>query len=184
MDKDWTPPTLHDLEQLLQKDKGCTPPPNLHDLERLPNGQGWTSQPFTIWSGSPMDKDCLHDSTRPASGHGLGGLDRQIHDRALRQNVPQRKLQSLFGQALGPPSRRALEHISKSTGSPSTDRNINDRALRPRMYPNANPKFCLDGDSRPKIDKSMTGPFDPERTPTQTSNFVWTSIEASKQSNV
>ena len=175
MDKDWTPPTLHDLEQLLQKDKGCTPPT------------------FTIWSGSQT----LHDLERFSNGQGLpsrfnttckwtrvGGLDRQIHDRALRQNVPQRKLQSLFGQALGPPSRRALEHISKSTGSPSTDRNINDRALRPRMYPNANPKFCLDGDSRPKIDKSMTGPFDPERTPTQTSNFVWTSIEASKQSNV
>ena len=50
------------------------------------------------------------------------------------QNVSQHKPQILFGQALGPPNRRTLEHISKSTGSPSTDRNINDRALRPGMY--------------------------------------------------
>ena len=46
-----------------------------------------------------------------------------------------------------------------------------------------NIRFQADQAPCPKIDKSMTGPFGPERTPTQTSNFVWTSIGASKPSN-
>ena len=75
MDKDETPPTFHDLE--LPHGQGLDPP-TLHDLERFSNGQGldppnpsrfaiwerppkWTRmsppQPFTIWSGSQMDKD-------------------------------------------------------------------------------------------------------------------------------
>ena len=41
------------------------------------------------------------------------------------------KPQILFGQALGPPNHRTLEHISQGTGSVSTDRNINDKPFVP-----------------------------------------------------
>ena len=37
----------------------------------------------------------------------------------------------LFGQALGPPNHRTLEHISQGTGSVSTERNINDKPFVP-----------------------------------------------------
>ena len=42
-----------------QMDKDLLPPPTLHDLERLlqKDIKDWTPQPFTIWSGSQMDKD-------------------------------------------------------------------------------------------------------------------------------
>ena len=50
------PPTLHDLERLLQK--VAPPPPNPSRFGAAPK---WTRigppQPFTIWSGSQMDKD-------------------------------------------------------------------------------------------------------------------------------
>ena len=53
-DKDWIPPTLHDLERLLQKE-GLHPPNTIRSGSQM--DKDWTPQPFTIWSGSQMDKD-------------------------------------------------------------------------------------------------------------------------------
>ena len=75
--------------------------------------------------------------------------------------------------------RRELEHLSKWTRSPSTDRNINEVAFRPRTYPSTNPKCCLDrdrNDRKPKFDKSTQGPLGTDRT--QTLHFAWTGIWA------
>ena len=146
-------PTLHDL----QMDKGLSPPGPCPKIDKSMTG------PFTTCKWTRV----------------------------------QRKPYIVFGQALGPPNHRTLEHISQGTGSVSTDRNINDksfvpqctleqgfeakgrkihdRALRPRTYPSANLKLCLDKHwglqtierlsiflrgpgASPQIETSMTSP--------------------------
>ena len=69
-----------------------------------------------------------------------------------------------------------LEHASKWTTGHSTDRIVNDGALRPRTYPSAN-LTCVDRGWRPKFDKPT---LRSECTPTQTSKFAWTRIGASQ----
>ena len=95
--------------------QGLGPPPNLHDLQM---DKGCPPQPFTTcrWTrvGGP-------NPSRLANGRGLGAP----------QPFTTCKPQTLFGQALGPPNHRTLEHISQGTGSVSTDRNINDKPFVP-----------------------------------------------------
>ena len=83
--------------------------PTLHDSAPNPaglaDGHGWGPQPFTT---------C--EWTR---GWGPPNPSRLAN------------LKFLFGQALGPPNHRTLEHISQGTGSVSTDRNINDKPFVP-----------------------------------------------------
>ena len=109
MDKDGTPPTLHDLERLPKMDKGWTPPnpspsrfreapkwtrigpPTLHDLERLLQKVApGPPQPFTIWSGSQMDKDwtppTLHDLEWLPNGQGLDPHTKPSPSSGTRQH--------------------------------------------------------------------------------------------------
>ena len=137
------------------------PPTPICKWTRLgPNPSPLPPQPFTTcklphpsrlakWTrvGGPPT---LHDLTRlgPPSTFSRFGVTPQInftastyvskptrrlvrsYDRALRP-IPQRKPQIVFGQALGPPNHRTLEHIFQGTGSVSTDRNINDKLFVP-----------------------------------------------------
>ena len=136
------PPTLHDL----QMDKGWGPrnPSRLGGGFQMDKGwadfqihKGWGpptpickwtrvgAQPFTTppqpcttcrWTrvGGP-------NPSRLANGQGLGAPE----------PFTTCKPQILFGQALGPPNHRTLEHISQGTGSISTERNINDKPFVP-----------------------------------------------------
>ena len=74
MDKDGTPPNPSHLQQP-SNGQGLHPP-TLRDLERPPK---WTRmghpKPFTIWSGSQMDKDWTptpHDLERPPKWTRIG----------------------------------------------------------------------------------------------------------------
>ena len=88
--------------------------------------------------------------------------DRKNNDRALRpRTYPNANPKFCLVKHCGHPIRHALRRLhvenarfSASPGtasmvckwarSHSTDRKNNDRALRPRTHPNANPKCCLD----------------------------------------
>ena len=183
------PPTLHDL----QMDKGC-PPPTLHDLQmdkswgpcnpsrlgnglqmgRLPNGQGLGASPTPICKWTRVG---LHDSPPPrpfrtckwtrvggpnpsrlTNGQGLGPPtlhDLQMDNGWTRVGAPRISppYQHCRWTRVGPPQPFAIWG-----GSPN------------KLY-RFNIRFQADQAPCPKIDKTMTGPFGPERTPTQTLNF-------------
>ena len=161
MDKGLGPPTLHDL----QMDKGLGPPQPFTTCKRAPkpfttcNGQGFRPFPPTFHDFQ-MDK-----------GLGLGGSptlhDLQMDNGWTRVGAPRSSphYQHYGWTRVGLPQPFAIWG-----GSPN------------KLY-RFNIRFQADQAPCPKIDKSMTGPFGPERTPTQTLNFVWTSIGASKPSN-
>ena len=149
------PPTLHDL----QMDKGCppppaqpfttckwtrvepftTPPPTLHDLQM---DKGWGPQSFTTckWTrvGGPPT---LHDL--------------QMDNGWTRVGAPRScpHYQPAFGQGLDPQPfaiwggspyklyRFNIRFQADQAPCPKIDK-VNDRALRPRTYPNANLKFA------------------------------------------
>ena len=134
MDKGFRP-TLHDLQMdQAPNGQGLGAPPTLHDLQM---DKGWG--PSRLGGGFQMDRagappnpglqlDKAQPFTTPppnparlADGQGLGAP----------QPFTTCKPQILFGQALGPPNHRTLEHISQGTGSISTDRNINDKPFVP-----------------------------------------------------
>ena len=185
------PPTLHDL----QMDKGCSPPPPPNPsrlangqtpptLSRLENGQGLppppTHQTFTTckWTrvGGP-------NPSRLANGPTLHDL--QMDNGWTRVGAPRSSphYQHYGWTRVGPPQPFAIwggspnnQHTFPSRpGALSEDRQINDRALRPRTYPNANLNFCLDKHwglqaierlsiflrgpgASPQIETSMTSP--------------------------
>ena len=145
------PPTLHDL----QMDKGWGPPQPFTTCK-------WTRvsppQPFTTcrWTrvGGP-------NPSRLANGQGLGtpNPSRLANGQRLDKGWGPPEFPPLPALALDkgwtPSTFRDLGWLPKSTlplqhtfpsrpGALPEDRQVNDRALRPRTYPNANLKFCLD----------------------------------------
>ena len=172
----WTrvggPATLHDLETAskwtrveadFQMDKGWGPP-----QPRFANGQGlafttpppnlqmdkgWGPQPFTTYKWTRVGGPTLHDLQMDNGWTRVG---------APRISPP---YQHCRWTRVGPPQPFAIWGSSPN-----------------KLY-RFNIRFQADQAPCPKIDKTMTGPFGPERTPTQTSNFNWTSIGASRPSN-
>ena len=193
MDKGWGPTTLHDL----QMDKGCPPPPTLHDLQMdkgcppptlhdLQMDKGWGPPTLSRLENEgcpppPPAPPTLHD-LQMDKGWGpqpfttckwtrVGGPptlhDLQMDNGWTRVGAPRSSphYQHYGWTRVGPPQPFAIWG-----GSPN------------KLY-RFNIRFQADQAPCPKIDKSMTGPFGPERTPMQTLNVVWTSIGASKPSN-
>ena len=124
MDKGWGPRNPSRLGGGFQMDKGWGRLPNRQGLgapqPRFANGQGLGPNPSRL---PPQPCTTCRsrvggpNPSRLANGQGLGAP----------QPFTTCKPQILFGQALGPPNHRTLEHISQGTGSVSTDRNINDK---------------------------------------------------------
>ena len=146
-------------------DKGLGPP----NPSRLANGQGFRPpNPSRLANG--QGSPTLHDFHMD-KGLGLGGSptlhDLQMDNGWTRVGAPRSSphYQHYGWTRVGLPQPFAIWG-----GSPN------------KLY-RFNIRFQADQAPCPKIDKSMTGPFGPERTPTQTLNFVWTSIGASKPSN-
>ena len=136
MDEGWGPPNpsrLANLKFCLDKHWG------LQTIERLSifhRGPGASPQIETSMT-SPASQNVRLSKFYILLEQGFDSKGRKIHDRAFRPRTypnANLKFRILIGQALGPPNRRMLEHISKSTGSPSTDRTMNHRVLRLRLY--------------------------------------------------
>ena len=160
MDKSWGPCNPSRLGNGLQMDKGWG---------RLPNGQGLGASPTPICKWTRVG---LHDSPPPPT----------LQDLQMDKGWGPSRLAN--GQRLdkgwGPPNFPPLPALPLDKGwTPSTFR---DLGWPPQINFTAS-TYVSKPTRRLKIDKTMTGPFGPERTPTQTLNFVWTSIGASKPSN-
>ena len=166
MDKGWRPRNPSRLGGGFQMDKGWGPP-----QPRFANGQGVGAQPFTTPPPTlhdlQMDKGWGPNPSRLANGQGPILHDLQMDNGWTRVGAPRSSphYQHCLWTRVGPPQPFAIWGDSPN-----------------KLY-RFNIRFQADQAPCPKIDESMTGPFGPERTPTQTSNFVWTSIGASKPSN-
>ena len=152
----WTrvaPPPPPTLHDL-QMDKGWGPPQPFHDLKRDKGCPPPPPQPFTTCKWTRVGgPPTLHDLQMDNGWTRVGAPRSSPH------------YQHYGWTRVGPPQPFAIWG-----GSPN------------KLY-RFNIRFQADQAPCPKIDKSMTGPFGPERTPTQTLIFVWTSIGASKPSN-
>ena len=189
------PPTLHDL----QMDKGWGPP----NPSRLANGQrldkGWGPPEFITSTAVGQGLDPLNLS-RFGSGSPNKLYRFNIRFQADQASCPKidKSMTGPFGPERTPTQTfklcldkhwglQTIERLSIFLRGPGASPQIETSMTSPSSqnvrYCRASFKFCLNRDSRPKVEKSMTGPFGPERTPTQTSNFDWTSIGASKPSN-
>ena len=123
--------------------------------------------------------------SRLANGQGLGAPP-TLHDLQMDKGWgPPNPSRLANGQRLdkgwGPPNFPPYQHCRWTRVGPPQPFAIWGGS--PNKLYRFNIRFQADQAPCPKIDKSMTGPFGPERTPTQTLNFVWTSIGASKPSN-
>ena len=136
------------------ENEGCPPPPRPPTLHDLQMDKGWGPQPFTTCKWTRVGgPPTLHDLQMDNGWTRVGAPRSSPH------------YQHYGWTRVGPPQPFAIWG-----GSPN------------KLY-RFNIRFQADQAPCPKIDKSMTGPFGPERTPTQTLNVVWTGIGASKPSN-
>ena len=201
MDKGWGPPQ----PSRLAKGQGL-PPPN---LSRLANGQELGAlQPFTTWKRPPNGQG-LRPTSKWTRVGGLPNPDLQM-DKGWPSRLPPPNLQMDKGWGPQPFTTYKWTRVGGPTLHDLQMDNGWTRVGAPRISPpyqhcrwtrvgppqpfaiwgsspnklyRFNIRFQADQAPCPKIDKTMTGPFGPERTPTQTSNFNWTSIGASRPSN-
>ena len=156
MDKGSPPPTLHDLQMVGR------PNPSMDKGSPLP-------QPFTNkWTRVPPPPN----PSRLANGQGLNP------SRLLPQPFTTCKWTRVGGpnpsrlangQGLGPPGVAPI--TSTAFGQGLDPQPFAIWGGSPYKLYRFNIRFQADQAPCPKIDKSMTGPFGPERTPTQTSNL-------------
>ena len=131
--------------------------PTLHDLQ-MDKGFPPPPNPSRLANGQGLGAPTLHD-LQMDKGWGPPTLhDLQMDNGWTRVGAPRSSphYQHWLWTRVGPPQPFAIWG-----GSPN------------QLY-RFNIRFQADQAPCPKMDKSMTGPFGPERTPTQTSNFVWT----------
>ena len=178
MHKGWGP-TLKDSLHDLQMDKGWGPNPS-----RLANGGG--PKPFTTckWTtvGQGLGPPGVPPITSTAFGQGLDPLNLSRFGVTPQINFT------------------ASTYVSKPTRRLVEDRQVNDSALRPRTYPNANLKFCLDkhwglqtierlsifsqGTGNVSTDRNINDkPFVPECRLEQVLKFACTGIRGQRSKN-
>ena len=159
-------------------------PPGVPPITSTAVGQGLDPLNLSRFGGGSPNKLYRFNIRFQADQASCPKIDKSMTGPFGPERTPTQTFKFCLDKHWGLQTIERLSIFLRGPGaSPQIETSMTSPSSQNVRYCRASFKFCLNRDSRPKVEKSMTGPFGPERTPTQTSNFDWTSIGASKPSN-